>query len=1075
MRRRFPLLSKAVHTTFEGLENRQLMSGGDPPDPIEPDMFEPNDNFASATDLGGFNGASGTIHFFTRLDVDYFRFTAPTSTTVSVRLDFIHQSGNLALNVFNGSQGLIGSSDTSSAAKNYERVTFPVQAGQNYYVKVSGQKSPDYSFSVQPLTANFDWSMPRRFGQVDQFGLPVAPNTRDYVMPNPVWVNGVETPTFPVQFTVPGGPTGGDITYAYNIVGTNGTNYSTTLNAAGTTVNCNLPNGTYTVTLTCSADGSSVTTQQNIVVKNFLIAAVGDSYNSGEGNPHSPAQYDWLGFATRGAIWAQGGDDLESLYNRMTHRSTKAGVAQMALAIENADPKTSVTFVFLSHTGSTIQDGLLNARNSSDPGAPGVIPAQLDRLQELTAGRTIDSLFMSIGGNDLGFGDILADLVKNDPFNPVWNYEDRITEIVNRSLSNVTTLANSGYPALATRLAQFTNLNQVYLTEYPDLSKQSDGQIAEQIIGDVVPGWEVDRHELTRLVNEVMPTFITAMHTAAAKFGWNYVDGILAAFGTHGYGDWFRTANDSCWMEGPLGNRNTITALDMQNTLGTMHPINGGLDAQRDALYADVTKANLVTSLFSLGGDVLHNNGGTWSITITNNSFLAGAPASMGAIYLSGDSSVDASDSRILTFNVPALAPGQSVTLSGTLPTLVDGFRTAGNRVFVAPVLDINGNVVESDEVDNRVFSPSKMAILQSEQDLAFNGTSWVINPHAMHVGETFGAKLGLDEIIGNADIDVYSIDVSAGQMIDIDIDVVGTLDTYVRVYDSMWGFPITFVGANDNGFAPGETLNAGDSYLRFSSQFGGRYFIAVSHVANQNASFETIVGRSVGATGQYSITLTNVNTTPPAVQAFAYDVEANKLTAQFSQDVGSSIASSVLQLVNQTTGQTLSTAWYTSSYNPATRTATFTFSSPLPNGNYVATLVGAQIHNSDGIPMAQNATQSFFALAGDVNRDRNVDFTDLLILAQNYGNSGRPYAQGNLDRSAGGNVDFNDLLILAQNYGRNLFASAAIIGSGESEEGVIVCNMPIRPTSNTPSRGTRGSIGETVYDEPMPVGSRQA
>ena len=44
-----------------------------------------------------------------------------------------------------------------------------------------------------------------------------------------------------------------------------------------------------------------------------LIAAIGDSYASGEGNPHSPAQYDWLGFATRGAIWAQCGDDLESI------------------------------------------------------------------------------------------------------------------------------------------------------------------------------------------------------------------------------------------------------------------------------------------------------------------------------------------------------------------------------------------------------------------------------------------------------------------------------------------------------------------------------------------------------------------------------------------------------------------------------------------------------------------------------------------------------------------------------------------------------------------------------------------
>ncbi len=1033
--------SRSVYTLLEGLEDRRLRAGDPDPDPIVPDDNEPNDSFSQATVLAGFSSNGGTIHRVspTRLDLDYFKFVAPTSTTVSIKLSFIHSSGNLALTIYDANQAQIGYSNSSTNTQNYERVTLPVQAGATYFVKVGGALSPDYTFDVLPLTANFDYSMPRRFGSVDQFGLPVAPNTRDYVMPDPVWINGVETPRFPVQFTVPGGPTGGNITYNYSIVGAN---YQANYTSSGATVQYNIPNGTYTVTLTTSADGASVTSTQTVTVRNFLIAAIGDSYASGEGNPHSAAQYDWAGFASRGAIWAEGGDDLESLRNRMAHRSTKAGIAQMALEIENADPKTSVTFVFLPHTGSTILDGVLNPRISSDPGAPGVVPAQLDRLQELTTGRTIDSLFMSIGGNDLGFGDILADLVKNDPLNPIWNYEDRITEIVNRSLQNVTNLATNGYPALAARLSQFTNLNQVYLAEYPDLTKQSDGQIAEGIIGDVLPGSEVDRHELTRLVTEVMPAFITTMHQAAAKFGWNYVDGILAAFGNHGYGDWFRTAYDSCWMEGPLGNRNLVTALDMQNTLGTMHPINGGLDAQRDALYADVTKANLITSLFSVGGDVLHNNGGTWSITITNNSFLTGAPASTGAVYLSGDSSVDTNDTRLLTFSVQALAPGQSITLSGALPTLTDPYRTAGNTVFVAPVLDINSNVPESDEVDNRVFSPSKMAVLQSEQDLSFNGASWVmISPHTMHLGESVFAKLGLDEIIGGADIDVYSLDVSAGQTVDIDIDVVGSLDTYIRVYDTMFGFPISFVGANDNGFAPGETLNAGDSYLRFSSQFGGRYFIAVSHVANQNAPFDTIVGRSNGATGQYSITLTNVNTTPPSVTSFNYDLETNRVTAQFSQDVSASNWAEVLQLVNTTTGQTIPSSGYTATYNAQSRTATFTFTA-LPNGNYSATILGSHVHNLDGYT-SNNATRSFFVLAGDVNRDRVVDFSDLLIIAQNYGQSGKTFTQGNLDRSVDGKVDFSDLLILAQSYGRSIpmlsaMSSPAMAGSSISPSRVF-------------------------------------
>lgn len=1016
MNRRFPL-TRCVDTLLEGLETRRLMAGDPDIDPIEEDFNEPNDTFAQATVMDGWGGNGGTIHRFSgRSDVDYFRFTAPHSTTVSIKLTFIHNSGDLALTLYDGAQNSIAVSNSSDNLKNYERVTVPVQGGQTYFIKVSGIKSPDYNFTVSPLTANFDWSMPRRFGSVDSFGLPVAPNTRDYVMPNPVWIDGVETPRFPVQLTVPGGPSGGDITYNYNIVGSN---YQANFNVGGTTTLTNLPNGTYTVTLTASADGHSVSSTQTLTIRNYLVAAIGDSYASGEGNPHSPAQYDWLGFATRGAIWAQGGDDLESIRHRMAHRSTAAGVAQMALELENADPKSSVTFVFLPHTGSTVLDGVLNSRASSDPGAPGIVPAQIDRLAELTQGRRIDSLFMSVGGNDLGFGDILADLVKNDPAIPFHDYEGTITNIINRSLNNLADLRDNRYPELARRLSSF-NIGQIYLTEYPDLTKQSDGQIAAGIIDDIVPGLEVDRHELTRLIDEVMPHFIGAMKTSAAKFGWNYVDGVLAQFSHHGYGDWFRRASDSVVLQGPLGNRNTVTPLDMEDTLGTMHPINGGLEAQRNALLEDVRKANLVTELFSLGGNA-QGNSGTYSITIRNNSFLTAASPSLGAIYLSGDASVDANDSLVLTFNVPALAPGEAVTLTGALPALSDPYRTAGNRVYVAPVLDINGNVVESDEVDNRVFSAGKMGILQSEMDLA-NG---LLNPRSMNLGDTLTGRLGIDEIVGPGDIDVYAFNATAGQVIDVDIDVTGMLDTYIRVYETMFGFPIgPVIASNDNGFAPGETLNVGESYLRFTVPASGRYIVVLSHVANANADPMLVTGRADGATGEYAISVRAVNAAPPVVEGFGFDVDANAVTARFSQDVGASVGSSVLELRNITTGQTISSSGFTANYNSATRTVTFGFT-VLPDGNYRATLIGARITNADGTPMAGNVAHDFHVLAGDINRDRSVDFGDLLILAQNYGQNGRGYTAGNLDRSTDGRIDFNDLLILAQSYGQALTTTA--------------------------------------------------
>ena len=71
------------------------------------------------------------------------------------------------------------------------------------------------------------------------------------------------------------------------------------------------------------------------------------------------------------------------------------------------------------------------------------------------------------------------------------------------------------------------------------------------------------------------------------------------------------------------------------------------------------------------------------------------------------------------------------------------------------------------------------------------------------------------------------------------------------------------------------------------------------------------------------------------------------------------------------------------------------------------------------------------YTLAGDTNLNRSVDFDDLLTLAKNYTQSGKTYAEGNVNDSADGSVDFDDLLILAKAYGGSLpLAAAATMAS---------------------------------------------
>jgi ELWxxDGT repeat protein len=111
-------------------------------------------------------------------------------------------------------------------------------------------------------------------------------------------------------------------------------------------------------------------------------------------------------------------------------------------------------------------------------------------------------------------------------------------------------------------------------------------------------------------------------------------------------------------------------------------------------------------------------------------------------------------------------------------------------------------------------------------------------------------------------------------------------------------------------------------------------------------------------------------------------------------------------------------------------RHVTFTFTRTLGDGVYRFRLASNSISDVFGNlnvdALVYEGPETFF-LAGDINRDRSVNFDDLLILAQNYGQTGRTFSQGNVNYSADGLVDFDDLLLLAQRYGTSLFSASPI------------------------------------------------
>ena len=83
-------------------------------------------------------------------------------------------------------------------------------------------------------------------------------------------------------------------------------------------------------------------------------------------------------------------------------------------------------------------------------------------------------------------------------------------------------------------------------------------------------------------------------------------------------------------------------------------------------------------------------------------------------------------------------------------------------------------------------------------------------------------------------------------------------------------------------------------------------------------------------------------------------------------------------------------------------------------NGMNTCQQVDARIWMRDHFAPGTNLV--FSPGVGDIDLDGKVGFSDLLILAQNYGNNNAAWCDGDLNSD--GNVGFSDLLLLAQHYG---------------------------------------------------------
>jgi lysophospholipase L1-like esterase len=338
------------------------------------------------------------------------------------------------------------------------------------------------------------------------------------------------------------------------------------------------------------SDGASDRAATDIVVRDVLIAGLGDSIGSGDGNPDRAVALTDEGFCFRrflagagreyfrpgragyrgskacdGANEAQRADWGEHgarWLNAACHRSLYGYQMRTALALAIENAHGAVTFVPLACTGATIEGGLLDRQRARESacGANGRcsanVPAQLAQLRDTLAqarrrrpDRILDLVLLTIGANDIGFSELVADvIVKSETERALFRRSGMIGAVEDAEQA-----LNARLPVSFARLRAALkgmvggNLAHVVFVSYGHPALQEGGTpCGGGLAGfDIHPSFAVDATRLQRVSDFVGGRFLPALRSLATCEGgacqdpaserMTFVDAHQLAFADHGF------------------------------------------------------------------------------------------------------------------------------------------------------------------------------------------------------------------------------------------------------------------------------------------------------------------------------------------------------------------------------------------------------------------------------------------------------------------------------------------------------------------------------------------------------------
>lgn len=525
------------------------------------------------------------------------------------------QRGTLALAV--GDRSGVTSVATSTDAGETFSDPVPVSASVDGNAPIVGLGLA--RLPVDKPVARYTWSVPDRYVDEDGDGFLDPANDTNYPSADAIRVWARRTMTVTVDACSSVAPDARRIV-AYKwteLLEGGGTNV---LPLTGCTGEFEFQDGEQTtlrLDVTDSA-GQRSSAVQTVKPRDYVVASLGDSVASGEGNPHVDASFGVP------AIWQ----------DRACHRTVGAGPSIAAARLENADPHSSVTFIQLACSGAAVLDspevpgtddeasgGVIDQYRGQEPQPGSLRPSQVSQLEEMLGLRTVDALLLSVGANDVRFSETLKACIEEprcDTTATRTEFEQRITTLPSRYARLDAALTGIGVDPAT-----------VHITEYFDPSVDERGvtQMRCAISDGVVELLDDDEARWASI--GVTGAINGAVAAAAGAHGWKLVGGLASAFRGHGYcstDPWIVRFGESLVRQG--------------NKDGSFHPNASGHSAYADAIYRSLRSDLLVpppaqprdpAAGAPALGDMMVLSATTNAITVTALRDTGGAPDIIGS------------------------------------------------------------------------------------------------------------------------------------------------------------------------------------------------------------------------------------------------------------------------------------------------------------------------------------------------------------------------------------------------------------------------------------------------------------